>query len=105
MYFFESLSLIELHLWIPQAPSNKKLAISSLVPPQGLCKFDPLMNIDFGGIDGIKLVSLTKIVVHMVSKKHPIGGLEVVYTDHSLQFRTDSETELSFLMDREGSIL
>jgi hypothetical protein len=93
---------IESHLWIPQVPTYKSLLVSTLEPARASRAFQPLIDIDFGGLRGILLASLTRIVVHMASDECPIIGMEFFYPDRGIQFGHRGESEISFLIDGPG---
>lgn len=61
--------------------------------------FDPLVNVDFGGPQGILLPFLTRIVVHMLAETCPIVGMDFFYTDRCMRFGSGGATELSFFLD------
>lgn len=93
------------YLWIPRAPTNTRLTLSSLSPDHirvPLLPFEPLVDIDFGGLQGERLGSLTRIVAHMVAKSQPITGLEFFYLDGSIMFGCRGHCEISFLIDGPG---
>lgn len=97
---FDSTSdLIQSHLWTPRIPIYAGLVLSSLEPQQTGSTFEPLINIDFGGLRGKLLSSLTRMVIYMVGDYSPIIGVRFFYTDKSVEFGNSGGVALSFLID------
>lgn len=66
-------------------------------------RFQPFLNVDFGGIDGSQLGSLTRVVAHMGRFPCLIGGLEFIYSSSKSKcYGSTNLVERSFLVDGAG---
>lgn len=90
-------------LWTPSVPSRQT---SIQVFPKNTIseKFQPLLNVDFGGTDGSRLSSLTRVVAHMNRLPYLIRGLEFFYSDsrRSTSYGSTNLLERSFFVDGAG---
>ncbi|PKY08597.1 hypothetical protein P168DRAFT_323700 [Aspergillus campestris IBT 28561] len=77
----QDLSRVYSHLWTPPPPGHENLTIGTILPRQPSQAFEPLINIDFGGPQGVLLGSLTRLAFHMASRPYPLMGIEVSYSD------------------------
>lgn len=93
---------IRSHLWKPGPPDYQEITLTPRVPliPSG--PFDPLISIDFGGLDGGKLNLLTGLTVYMISNRSPIVGLGFIYGDGTLVFGLQSSVGISLMIDGPG---
>lgn len=92
-------NFIQSNLWAPEVPVYNGLVFSSLEPPQIISTFEPLINVDFGGLRGMLLPYLTRIVIYMVSDHRPIIGIGFFYTNRSIRFGDTNGVQLSFLIN------
>lgn len=102
LYLTEHHVRLEDVLWTPSLPSRD--ASVQVFPTNAIGgKFQPLMNVDFGGIDGSRLGSLTGVVAHMGRLPYLIRGLEFFYSDsRSKAYGSTNLLERSFFVDGAG---
>lgn len=90
------------YIWTPQMPCNVRLLTESLVTPDNQ-RFNPILNMDFGGPRGFMLSSLSKVVVTMRSNPALVIGIEFFYgSEKTTFFGSRGGVELSFLIDGAG---
>ncbi|KAK2763349.1 hypothetical protein FQN54_009985 [Arachnomyces sp. PD_36] len=90
---------VEDTLWSPSIPPHDA-SIHVFPTPATSGKFQPLMNVEFGGADGSRLCALTRIVAHMDRLPYLIKGFEVFYSQsESRLYGSRGLLERSFLVD------
>ncbi|KAL3480802.1 hypothetical protein BJX99DRAFT_272534 [Aspergillus californicus] len=101
--FQEKPDEVQSRLWIPHAPAHQGVKITSLLSEEARRPFEPLLNIDFGGLNGSLLPSLMRLTIYMVSPPYPIAGIEIWHGDEmSTSFGSSSGCGLSFFIDGPG---
>ncbi|PLB53887.1 hypothetical protein P170DRAFT_460202 [Aspergillus steynii IBT 23096] len=95
---------IDSRLWTPDIPEHEDVKVTRLVPGSREGTFEPLVNIDFGGANGLLLESLSRVVMHMLSDIHPITRMEFHYIDGTVKAfgAGPFAAELSFCVDGPG---
>lgn len=76
-----SASHLQHQLWIPRPPIYDGLQLTPLYPEIEPPRFEPLLNVDFGGPGGAHLSELTGLVGYMGYDPHPLLGMQAVYAD------------------------
>ncbi|KAJ5702049.1 hypothetical protein N7488_009597 [Penicillium malachiteum] len=88
-------------LWAPCAPNKKSVEISTLLPLSNASRaFEPLMNIEFGGPEGLFVGSVRRITCYMKTGYCPLVGIEIFHSDgRSVLCGTRNGCELSWFLD------
>lgn len=90
---------VENTLWTPSIPWHNT-SIQVFPTPSTSGKYQPLLNVDFGGPDGSQLSSLTRIVAHMGRLPYLIAGFEIFYSQfESKLYGNRALVERSFIVD------
>ena len=86
------------YLWTPCCPRD-----TTMVPtPKRIVRqsFQPVLNIDFGGAGGQNLEKLTRIVVHMYSRRDAIVGFTFYFIGQKPLLRgRQGNIEISFFIN------
>lgn len=89
-------------IWTPQIPHNVRLLTRSS-KTAGNQKFNPVLNMNFGGPRGCMLGSLTKIIVTMMGIPGLVIGIEFCYSGGKTTFfGSRGGVELLLLVDGPG---
>ncbi|KAL3441468.1 hypothetical protein BJX65DRAFT_313821 [Aspergillus insuetus] len=94
---------IQSYLWATHPPIHEGLSISALLPEIPPRRFEPVLNIDFGGQAGVRLGKLTRFVFYMASRPVPFVGLEVGFSDgEPMLFGSRVGCAMPFFIDGAG---
>ncbi|KAK2760856.1 hypothetical protein FQN54_002096 [Arachnomyces sp. PD_36] len=90
--------LVPQPLWTPWYPREESLVQMPKMP--NYQTFSPILNIDFGGSQGERLQTLTRITVHMNEPTVAFVGFAFQYDGYdALLFGRQGRMEVSFLID------
>lgn len=99
-------SCVQSQTWESYPPNHENLAISVLLvllPDIPSPAFAPRISIDFGGLGGLHLRSLTILIFHMSEGPCPINGVEMFYSDgSSVLSGSTGSCEMSFFINGPG---
>ncbi|KAL4915381.1 hypothetical protein BDW62DRAFT_125057 [Aspergillus aurantiobrunneus] len=88
------------HLWTPDIPAYEHLKLSSLLPSLPARPFQPLVDLDFGGLGGSLLSRVARVVFYMEYDPSPVLGVKVIYNNgESVLLGGERGCELSFPID------
>ncbi|KAL4811071.1 hypothetical protein BDV18DRAFT_5054 [Aspergillus unguis] len=98
--------LVSQPLWTPAYPRETATIRAAQLSTSHNNKFRPILNLDFGGLNGEGLAGLTRIVAHVSENSAPFVGFTFYFVDQSyIHYGLQGSVQVSGLIDGPGGEL